>query len=201
MDSLTPINQPDAAPRLRKKRNRFSFFVLFAGTLVFIAAASALYFALRPETLRIAVGPPNSDDQRLVKALAQTFAQQRMAIRLAPIQTSGPAESLMLLGANKTDLAIARADLDMPADAQSVALLRKNVVVLWAPTGLPSKGSKKTPAPKVKSLDDLAGHRLGVIGTTQANVTLLRVILSESGIAPEKVTVVQFGVQQINELA
>ncbi len=32
-------------------------------------------------------------------------------------------------------------------------------------------------------------------------MTLLHVILSKSGIAPEKVTVVQFGIQQISELA
>jgi ABC-type nitrate/sulfonate/bicarbonate transport system substrate-binding protein len=72
---------------------------------------------------------------------------------------------------------------------------------LWAPSGLPAKGSRKTPTPKIKSVDDLAGRRIGVIGTTQANVTLLRVILSESGIAPEKVAVVQFSIQQISEMA
>jgi TRAP transporter TAXI family solute receptor len=201
MDAFSHIQTPNAAPQPRKKRNRFSFFVLFAGIFVFIAAAGALYFALRPETLRIAVGPSNSDDQKLIKALAQTFAQQRMAIRLAAIPTNGPTESLMLLGANKTDLAVARGDLDMPADAQSVAILRKNVVVLWSPSGLPGKGSKKAPVPKIKSLEDLAGHRLGVIGTTQVNVTLLHVILKESGIDPDKVAVVQFAVSQISEMA
>jgi TRAP transporter TAXI family solute receptor len=201
MDSLSPVREPHAAPPSRKKRDRFSFFVLFAGIFVFIAAAGALYFALRPETLRIAVGPSNSDDQKLIKALAQTFTQQRMAVRLAPIPTNGPAESLALLGADKTDLAVARADLNMPADAQSVAILRKNVVVLWSPSGLPAKGSKKTPVPKIKSLEELAGHRLGVIGTTQANVTLLQVILKESGIDPDKVMVVQFAVDQIGQMS
>ncbi|HEY3795939.1 MAG TPA: TAXI family TRAP transporter solute-binding subunit [Bradyrhizobium sp.] len=146
-------------------------------------------------------GPSNSDDQKLIKALAQTFAQQRMAIRLAAIPTNGPTESLMLLGANKTDLAVARGDLDMPADAQSVAILRKNVVVLWSPSGLPGKGSKKTPEPKIKTLEDLAGHRLGIIGTTQVNVTLLHVILKESGIDPDKIAIVQFAVSQIGEMA
>ncbi|HEY0911784.1 MAG TPA: TAXI family TRAP transporter solute-binding subunit, partial [Bradyrhizobium sp.] len=168
---------------------------------VFVAAAGALYYALRPETLRIAVGPAGSDDQKLIQALAKTFAQQRSAVRLAPIPTNGPTESLALLGADKTDLAVTRGDLDMPADAQSVAILRKNVVVLWSPSGLPAKGSKKTPVPKIKSLDDLPGHRIGVIGTTQANVTLLHVILSESGIDAGKVTVVQFAVQKINDMA
>ena len=42
---------------------------------------------------------------------------------------------------------------------------------------------------------------MGVIGKTQANVTLLKVILSESGIAPDKVQVVQFGTDQVGEMA
>jgi hypothetical protein len=98
-------------------------------------------------------------------------------------------------------MAVARGDLDLPASATSVAILRKNVVVLWAPSGLPAKGSRKAPAPKIKELGDLAGHRVGVIGRTQANVTLLRVILTESGVNPDKVAVTQFGTNQIAELA
>jgi len=48
----------------------------------------------------------------------------------------------------KADLAVARGDLNLPANAESVAILRKNVVVLWAPSGQPAKGSKKKPDPK-----------------------------------------------------
>ena len=201
MPSPDQPEEASRAPLLRQKRRRFSLFILLAGIFVFIAAAGALYFALRPDTLRIAVGPSGSDDQKLVQALAQTFARERSAVRLVAIPTDGAAQSLALLAASKTDLAVARGDLNMPADAQSVAILRKNVVVLWVPSGLPAKGSKKTPAPKIKSLEDLPGHRVGVVGTTQANVTLLRVILTESGIDPDKVAVVQFAITQISEMA
>jgi TRAP transporter TAXI family solute receptor len=200
---MSPSDQSEAsnkAPRQRQKRRRFSIFILFAGIFVFAAAASALYYALQPQTLSIAVGPSGSDDQKLVQALAQTFARQQSAIRLSLIPTDGATESIALLTASKTDLAVARADLDMPADAQSVAILRKNFVVLWAPSRLPAKGSKKSPAPKIKGLADLPGHRIGIIGTTQANVTLLHVILSESGIAPDKVAVVQFATSQIGAM-
>ena len=193
--------QPNRAVLRRQKRRNFSFFVLLAGILIFAAAAGGLYVAFRPVALRMAVGPAGSDDQKLIQALAQIFARQRSGVQISPIPTNSGAESLALLAASKTDLAVARADLEMPADAQSVAIVRKNVVVLWVPTGLAAKGSKKRPAPKIKSLADLAGHRIGVIGTTQANVTLFRVILSEAGIASEKVGVVQFATNQINEMA
>jgi TRAP transporter TAXI family solute receptor len=185
----------------RRKRRLTALLVLAAGLLLFAAAGAGLYLALRPVTLKIAVGPPGSDDQKLIQALAQTFSRDQSSIRLAPIQTEGAAESIALLGAGKADLAVARGDLEMPADAESVAILRKNVVVLWAPAGLAVKGSKKQPAPKIKSIDDLAGHRVGVIGRSQANVTLLRVILKESGVDPDKVAVTQFGTNQIAEMA
>ena len=190
-----------APSRPRRKRKNYSLLILAAGIFLFGAAAGGLYYLLRPVTLRIAVGPPGSDDQKLVQLMAQTFARDGSAIRLAPIATPGAAESIALFTAGKADLAVARGDLNLPSNAESVAILRKNVVVLWVPSGIAPKGSKKTPTPKIKSLDDLAGHRVGVIGRTQANVTLLRVILTEAGINPDKVTVTQFGTNQIAEMA
>jgi TRAP transporter TAXI family solute receptor len=185
----------------RRKRRNTLLLVLVAGLLLFGAAAGGLLYALRPATLRIAVGPPGSDDQKLIQAMAETFARDGNAVRLSPITTEGAAEALALLAASKADLAVARGDLDMPKEAETVAIVRKNVVVLWSPSGLPGKGSRKKPAPKIKTIDDLEGRRVGVIGRTSANVALLRVILSESGVAPDKVAVTQFGTSQIEDMA
>ncbi len=198
--SLSDTGNATGVSLRRRKRRIVALLVLVAGLLLFAAAAGALYLALRPVTLRIAVGPPGSDDQKLIQALGQTFAHEKSPVRLLTITTEGATESIASLAAGKTDLAVARGDLEMPADAESVVILRKNVVVLWAPAGLPAKGSKKQPAPKIKEIGDLAGHRVGVIGRTQANVTLLRVILKESGVDPDKVAVVQFGTNQIAEM-
>ena len=195
--------QTDNSARLRRRRKRRSYalLILAAGMLAFTAAAGTLYYVLRPTTLRIAVGPAGSEDQKLVQLMAQTFARDGSSVRLSPVTTEGTQESINLFTAGKADLAVARGDLNLPANAESVAILRKNVVVLWAPSGLPAKGSKKQPAPKIKSLDELAGHRVGVIGRTQANVALLRAILKESGVNPDKVTISQFATNQIGEMA
>src|SRR6267142_5632013 len=187
--------------RRRRKRRSYALLILAAGIFLFGAASATLYLLLRPTTLRIAVGPPGSDDQKLVQTLAQNFAHDGSPIRLAPVTTEGAAESIALFTAGKADLAVARGDLNLPENAESVAILRKNVVVLWAPSGLPAKGSKKKPAVKINGIDELAGHRVGVIGRTQANVTLLRVILTESGVNPDKVAVTQFATNQITEMA
>src|ERR1044072_3617318 len=198
---MSDQNRDDARSRRRRQQRSYALLILAAGMLAFGVAAGTLYYVLRPTTLRIAVGPAGSEDQKLIQLMAQTFARENSAVRLSLVTTEGAAESIALFTAGKADLAVARGDLNLPENAESVAILRKNVVVLWAPSGLPAKGSKKQPAPKIKSLDELAGHRVGVIGRTQANVTLLRVILKESGINPDKVTITQFGTNQLGEMA
>jgi len=198
---MSNLNEDPAPRRLRRKRRNNSLLILAAGIFLFGVAAGTLYYALRPVTLRIAVGPAGSEDQKLVQLMAQTFAHEGATVRLSPITTEGASESIALFAAGKADLAVARGDLNLPANAESVAILRKNVVVLWAPSGLAPKGSRKQPTPKIRSLDELSGHRVGVIGRSQVNATLLRVILTESGINPDKVAVTQFSTSQIAEMA
>src|SRR5258707_4114784 len=200
MSSSDLSERPDVSRR-RRKRKSYSLLILAAGIFLFGVAAGTLYLVLRPVTLRIAVGPSGSDDQQLIQTLAQTFARDGSPVRLSPITTEGVNESIALFAASKTDLAVVRGDLNLPANAESVAIVRKNVVVLWAPSGLRVKGSKKQPAPQIKGIGDLAGHRVGLIGRTPANVTLLGVILTESGVDPDKVADTQFGTDQIAELA
>jgi TRAP transporter TAXI family solute receptor len=183
----------------RSRKKRAPLLVLAAALLLFAAIAGASFLLLRPITLRIAVGPSGSDDQKLIQALAQSFAREGSPVRLSLITTAGPVDSIALLGAGQTDLAVTRGDEEMPDGTESVAILRKNVVVLWSPSGL-HKGSKKEAKPKIKGIDELEGHRVGIVGRTQVNVTLLRVILTESGVNPDKVPVTQFSTTQIAEM-
>src|SRR6267142_5864988 len=201
MSSSDGTSEISDAARRRRRRSNTLLLVLAVGFLVFGAAAGALYYALQPVTLRIAVGPPGSDDHKVIQATAGAFASESRTVRLSLITTDGAVEALALLGAGKADLAVGRGDLEMPADAQTVAIVRKNFVVLWSPSGLPGKGSRKQPVAKIKEIADLAGHRVGVIGRTPANVALLRVILDGSGVAPDLVAVTQFATDQTEELA
>ena len=189
------------APPASAGRKRSSPFLLIAAALlIFAAIAGAAFLLWRPTTLRIAVGPAGSDDQRLIQNLAQTFASEGSPVRLTVISTAGAVESLGLLGTGETDLAVGRADEEMPKGAGAVAILRKNVVVLWAPSGAPRKGAKKDTKAKIKEIADLEGHRIGVLGRTPININLLKVILSESGLNPDKVAVSRFSTSQITDM-
>src|SRR6195256_2900516 len=186
---------PSMPPSPRSARRRLTF-VMLAGVLAIIGAlAAGYYFAMRPVTLRIAVGPANSDDLRVVQALAQALNNQQHGLgRLRPLQTEGALASATLLGEGKADLAIIRGDLEVPKNAQAVATLRKNVAVLWVPPAGKVKGKKA--APKITKIAQLAGRRVGVVGRTQANVSLLKVILQQYGIDPGKVEIIQFPVNE-----
>ena len=180
--------EPAASPRPAKQK---AMLVTLAGVLAVVGALAGGYiFSTRPEILRIAVGPANSDDIRVVQALTQAFNQAHGQVRLHPIQTDGSVASAQALADDKVDLAIIRGDLDVPRNAQTVATLRKNFVVLWVPAT--AKGNARKAAAKITKIAQLAGHRVGVIGRTPANVNLLKLILKQYGVDPAKVEIVQF---------
>lgn len=179
-----------AAPRRAGARVALVALAAVLGLVAILGGAT--YYFTRPVTLRIAVGPPNSDDVKVVQAITQAFARDHAHIRLRPIITSGATASAASFEAGSTDLAIVRGDLPMSKDAQAVAYLRKNFAVLWVPG---TKGKKD----KIKSIKQLAGRTVGVIGKTPANANLLHIILEYSGVKPESVQVVQFSTNGIAE--
>jgi TRAP transporter TAXI family solute receptor len=181
---------PPLPPSPRSAKPKAMFITLAAVLAIVGAVAGGYYFAMRPETLRIAVGPANGDDLKVVQALTQAFTQRHSQIRLRPVQTDGAASSAQAFADGKADLAIVRGDLDVPKDAQAVATLRKNVAVLWVPPASKAKGKKA--GPQITRISQFAGRRVGVIGRTPANVNLLKVILRQYGVDPTKVDIVQF---------
>src|SRR3954470_21415596 len=184
-DLVGPLAPP--SPRSVKRK---MMLITLAGTLALVGAvAGTYYFAMRPVTLRIAVGPPNSDDVKVVQTLTQSFAHSH--VRLRPTQTDGAVASASALGEGKADLAIIRGDLEVPKNAQAVATLRKNVAVLWVPPAPKAAKGKKSES-RITKIQQLAGKRIGVVGRTEANVNLLKVILRQYGVDAAKIEIVQF---------
>ncbi|MBV9459579.1 MAG: TAXI family TRAP transporter solute-binding subunit, partial [Bradyrhizobium sp.] len=188
----------ETSPRGRKRGP--ALLVLAAGLLMFAVVAGTAFYVWRPTTLRIAVGPSGSSDLQLIQGLAQNFAQEGNTVRLSIVQTAGPVDSIKVLAAGDADLAVARTDEEMPDGTESVAILRKNDVLLWAAAN-PAKGApRKQAKSKVKAIGDLPGHRIGVVGRTDVNNKLLHVILTESGVDPDKVEIVQFNPEQMGDM-
>ena len=177
------------------KRANAALFVV-AGLLFVAAVIGYLFINWRPATLRIAVGPPGSEDASVIQEIAQAFTLERHYVRLRLVITAGAAESAEAVGRNQADLAVVRADLNLPKDALSVAVFRKNVLVLWVAKSSGPKGQKK----EIKKITDLSGRRVAIVGKTPANVDLLKIVLTESGVAPEKVEFLQVGTTEVGDV-
>ena len=187
---------PELPPPRSAKRK--AMFITVAGILAVVGTlAGVYYFEMRPVILRIAVGPANSDDIKVVQALTQAFTHAHSHVRLRPMQTDGATASAQALADGKADLAIIRGDLEVPKNAQAVATLRKNVAVLWVPPAAKGKGNKA--GPKITKIQQLSRHRIGVVGRTEANINLLKVILQQYGVDPTKIEMVQFPANEAAE--
>ncbi len=65
--------------------------------------------------------------------------------------------------------------------------------------GREKQGQEIREDPKITKIAQLAGRRVGVVGRTQANVNLLKVILQQYGVDPGKVEIVQFPANEAAE--
>jgi TRAP-type uncharacterized transport system substrate-binding protein len=97
--------------------------------------AIAYHIATQPTELTIAVGPPNSEDTRVVQLIAAQLAREQFNIRLQTrIVDGGPPAASAAIENGQADLAVVRRDAGMPKNGQAVAILRKNVVVFIVPS-------------------------------------------------------------------
>ena len=146
------------------------------------------------------MGPPASEDSRLVQAIAQHFIRNRVSIRLVPVIKEGAAAAAHAIDTNEADFAIVRRDIAYPQGGQAIAELRANLVAIIVPApgsraAGPTKAVHNKSAAKAKEskpiekIEDLEGRRIGVVGQSPANADVLDVILSQYRISRDKVTV------------
>jgi hypothetical protein len=81
----------------------------------------------------------------------------------------------------------------MPKNGQAVAILRKNVVVFIVPSAAEAPkrirgkpAAKAKPPEKIEKIEQMVGHRLGVVGRSPRNIELLKVILRQYRISPDQ---------------
>ena len=203
------MSPPDPVPADGcNQRSRLSisqaWFVIPLGVFLFVGLVSAslyYYLSLPPISLRFAVGPPASEDLRLVQALAQHFVRDHASIRLTPVIEEGAAAAAHAIDTDEADIAIVRRDVAYPQAGQAIAELRESFVAIIVPAPgsratEPTKAVQNKSATRAKTskpiekIEDFEGRRIGVVGHSPANTDVLDVILSQYQISRDKVTVV-----------
>jgi TRAP-type uncharacterized transport system substrate-binding protein len=182
---------PDARPRGLSRRVRImlrhTWLLIVAAALLCGGAGTVVYLLLnQPTELTIAVGPPNSEDVRVVQSIATQLSREQANVRLQiKIVDGGPPDAAAAIDNGQADLAVVRRDSGMPKNGQAIAILRKNVVVFIVPSAVETpkrgkgKAAKAKPAEKIEKIEQMVGRRLGVVGRTPRNIELLKVILRQ----------------------
>ena len=164
---------------------RHTWLIALIGAVVVSGAVwAAFYFSTEAERLRVAAGP---NDAKFVEALSEQIAQSHHGLRLKLVPAAGPREAADAIKDGKADLAILPSPADDSLKAPVVAILRQNVMALIVPAAASGKKTKKSA--KIEKIEQLAGHRIGIVAGNEASPELLRAVLDHYGVPAAKVTV------------
>jgi TRAP-type uncharacterized transport system substrate-binding protein len=191
--AVKPDTRPRGLPRRLRIMAGHTWLMMTAAILLCGGAGAVAYLlANQPTELTIAVGPPGSEDIRVVQLIAAQLARDQSNIRLQiNVVAGGPPEAAKALEDGQADLAVIRRDSGVPKNGQAIAILRKNVVVFVVPSAAKAaKGGKAaTPAKgkPIEKIEQMPGRRLGIVGRSPRNLDLLKVILRQYNIDADKV--------------
>jgi TRAP transporter TAXI family solute receptor len=161
---------------------RRTVLIVIAGCLATAAVvALAGYFYERPTGLKVAVAR-DTDDFRLMSAIAHVFGKERESIRFKLDPVNDAAASAAALESGEADLAVVRSDVAMPPSGQTLVILHRNAAVIMTVSDSP-----------ITRVRDLRGQKVGVVmgsSSGSGNKHLLETILAQYDIGPEMVEAV-----------
>ncbi|GAU84179.1 TAXI family TRAP transporter solute-binding subunit [Bosea sp. BIWAKO-01] len=146
-----------------------AFALLTAGVVGYLLWSQPLH-------LRVAAGPKDGIDAKLLIAFNRLLDVNRAGARLDLVATADMHESSRLLEKREVDLAVVRLDDPLPTSAALVAMLRTNLVIAAAPA-----------RQKLENLADVKGKRLGLVARSQLDEPSLVRLLDMLGITPAEV--------------
>jgi len=110
------------------------FFLTIAFALIAIIAVT-LRFSERTQVLKVAVGPADSDNAKLIEAIARHLERDGGRIRFVILPVDDLAQSAKALEQGRADLAVIRSDIAIPRNGATVVILHNDIAVLAAPAG------------------------------------------------------------------
>jgi TRAP transporter TAXI family solute receptor len=174
---------------------RHTWLVAVLGTAILVSVVwAAFYLTTESEHLRIAADPT---DAKFVQALSDQVAQghHNLSVKLVPV--ADPQDAAKAIKDGKANLAILPSPADNSMKWPVVAILRQNVMALIVPPPAAAKKGKKSG--KIEKVEQLAGHRVGIVTGNEATPDLLRAVLDHYGVPVAKVNVSKIDPKNIAE--
>jgi TRAP-type uncharacterized transport system substrate-binding protein len=144
--------------------------------------------------LKVATGPALEGVGKFLATITQILAEERPLVQLERIKTESMAASARALEDGKSDLAVVRSDIAMPKNGSTIAIFRRDNLVLIVPAksgienfqGLAGKKValfKEASAEQDESLEHLLDAVLGFHGLSPQQVRRQFLSLDEIGLA------------------
>ena len=151
--------------------------LIAAAAFALLTAAVVGYLSWsQPLHLRVAAGPKDGIDAKLLIAFTRLLDVNRAGARLDLVTTADMHESSQLLEKREVDLAVLRLDDPLPTGAALVAMLRTNLMIAAAPARL-----------KLETLADVKGKRLGLVSRSPLDEPSFVRLLDMVGLTPADV--------------
>lgn len=105
-----------------------------AGVLIVAAAGLAAYYLILPHAaLRVTTGAPGTTAHRFIAAFAATTQRQHPRVRINLVEVADLNASARAIENHAADLAIIRSDAAIPANGETIAILRRDVFAVVTP--------------------------------------------------------------------
>jgi len=160
-----------------RNRNIFGYLALVLAALT--AAGLLWYIYFVPYTLRVAVGPSNTEPTELLAAMSAAIERDNASVRLVLIPFANLAETSAALDARQADLAVVSADLSLPTSGLGVAIVHQYIALTLS-----------RPQANIKRFTDLRNHSIGVVSPGTGNRALFETLLSSYELKSGNVRVV-----------
>lgn len=135
------------------------------------------YLLTAPTTIRVAAGPPGSQQIRFLQSMARAMADGRESFRLEIVPVASSAAGAAALDAGKIDLALLRSDDPTSLEGRAVVLIQKRHVFVVARKDR-----------MIADWGDLRGKRVGLVrGDSDDARPLIERILNQYGVGPSDV--------------
>src|SRR5262245_43964054 len=160
---------------MRQNRRRVLLVILACLLATIGLGTVVVWFFFAHITLRVATGPMGGDGQKFFAAFVRAVADAHPRVRLKLMPTADREASAKALLAGEADLAVVRSDMLTNTEAQTIAILRRDVAGLIVPPHTP-----------IEHVRDLTGKTIGLVQGAAGDAPMLDQILAYYQIPADK---------------
>jgi TRAP-type uncharacterized transport system substrate-binding protein len=157
-----------------KKMLMLAFGLLLLGGL---GATAYVFLRSYTMTIRLATVAQGPESTRAIQSIARVLSAENAWITFQRVPVSSYEEGAKAVATGLADLAIVRSDMEIPAQAQTLAILQRDRIFLIAP-----------PKTNIESFRDLRRQTIGMLDGAVSNDALLDRILTFYGVEPGQIT-------------